>query len=326
MKILKILLLAIIVGVGIYVIHFIDPDPVPDPNIDPTSPNVLSNFNTKYENEWKSTKEWDVKLLNSQRDTAAKYCNEGSINKEQYNTLLQNISNDALSRVVELLETEFKKSKIDEERVKHNMDGIRFLKEKKEATDTDLIKKMENVYDFYNSLKQFAAMKYSANQFNLGLSRNCTNWINFDYYITAEKNKRVGYKNNNIYKEYFSNNTLINNGLNDVESKMSNIKTNYYKKLYKQIDNNYSTLISEYKKHYDRQFNLCSSDEEWDKMHEKFNEDGTLLNRNLVGTISSNFRIQTNNDKILNKEMEDIVKKHKKTIQTIIKNQKPSFK
>jgi hypothetical protein len=226
---------------------------------------------------------------------------------------------------VELLETEFKKSKIDEERVKHNMDGIRFLKEKKEATDTDLIKKMENVYDFYNSLKQFAAMKYSANQFNLGLSRNCTNWINFDYYITAEKNKRDGYKNNNIYKEYFSNNTLIKQGLDSVELKMSAIRTNYYKGLYEKIKTNYSNLFLEYKKDYDRQFQSCTSDTDWEYVYKEFKESCDSLRKSLTGKIAKSFNSQTNNES-LQENMKNLVKYYYNELTNPSTPPKPSFK
>lgn len=313
MKIIKLLILAAVVGGVIWLIpkigSIVSSDSGKPWDVVLEQNDVLKQFDSEYTKDWKDRKEWDRTLYNAHYERAAQIKTGGEIDSPTYDKLMININNTVLEKLVSLLEADYKKETIPEQKVENNLLGIDELAPK--MPDDKKIAKMKGAWSAYRSIKQFANKAYSSDSFQLGMTGDGSSWTSFDTHKSSVLSARDRYRQNAYYKEYFSDNKMLKSGLASVESKVESCRQGYNRRILNAIRQKYGNVPSFNPSQYFSAMRSAANESEWNEAKRGFEnawnsyESDVLARKQRLGRISTTFKSQVG-DASLKMEMSAI--------------------
>lgn len=236
----------------------------------PALPEVLNPFNNRYHKDWASQKQWDTTLYQAHIDSANVYLTRRKINEAEHRDLIYNINATVLDKLVNILDKQFSANPISEKAIQNNLNGVdtvgKVIKNNPQAI------KMRNVWKTYGDTKDFINKEYTSGSFPLGISSDCSTWISFDTHKKGEIKKRDALKSNTLYKEYFSKNTYLNEGLDKVESKLEKCRNGYNSRIASQIKSAYQNVPQFDASGYLRDLSNASTEQEWNYVNHRYDD------------------------------------------------------
>lgn len=311
MKFLKLIILGIsICGIILLLSNLDKIFPQKGGDIEPPKlPKVLNPFYDRYQKDWESQKQWNEALYQAHIDSANVYLTRRKINEAEHHDLIYNINATVLDKLLNSLDKQFSANPISEESIQNNLNGIdtvgKVIKNNPQAV------KMKNVWKTYVDTKEFISKEYTPGAFPLGMSSDCSIWTSFDTHKRSELNQRDALKSNPLFKEYFSKNTYLNEGLDSVVSKLENCRNGYNSRIAREIKSEYQNVPKFDASGFLRDLSNASTEQEWNYVNHRYDDAwNSFINkfkekRRKIITISPKFQ-QEVSDKTLRDEIKGI--------------------
>lgn len=289
---------------------------------------VLKPFIDKYNLEWNKAKGWDPNLYKLHLKEAADFKTAGEINSAEYDRLRENISKDVLNRLVKILEPQFRAKILPDSAVRNNMEGIETVGRDRPEGDVQ-VRKMKDAWNTYTETESFVKKDYSPNSFSLGMNGDCTSWTSFNSHKQSVLSRRDQLRNSELYKEYFTNNTMLSEGLASVDSRVEKCRAGYNTRIADAIIRQYGAVPRFAADDYIAAMRRATTESEWNDASGKFDSawdefiNSFRKRRQNIGTISTKFKGEVS-DNTLQAKVSDVVKKYV-VPEKPAKPQKPNF-
>lgn len=308
MKILKLLFLAlsicIVVGLVIFFFDKSGPDVNDKMAIRIVKNSELQDFYNRYPEDWNKEKGWNQRLYYAHVDSANVYLDRYKVDEYEHEEMVENLSDDVLEKLIGILEPAYKAASVDEKEVEANLPGIDVLNEHLSENEKSRAKKMKDAWDVYKNTKAFVQKTYSAQGFGLGMSADGSSWTAFNSHKSAELSKRDGFLTAPLFKEYFSNNKMLNDGLKSVDSRVEACRNGYNSRIADAIVSKYNNVPTFNASQYISAMNNATTEAEWNRASENFDQAWDSFNksymnkRQLIGKISSKFNNEVSNSSL----------------------------
>lgn len=197
---------------------------------------TLKEMRTQIEQDWEQANDWDETVFE-------KHCDKLNQMKYDYSvgTLVDLNTRLAVETVhKKLMDGEWKSVSCREKVIDKYVNALGvIIKADANAKDNNNVKKLYQVNDVYKK-----ALSVSRIRIGLSPGFDGSSWRSFSAYSNSIKAKKASIESNAIYKEHLSNIREIKNGLANIDGRLSEARTTFYKSLAKAITSYYSRIPS----------------------------------------------------------------------------------
>ena len=197
---------------------------------------TLKEVRTQIEQDWEQANDWDETVF-------AKHCDKLNQMKNDYSvgTLVDQNTRLAVEAVYKkLMDGEWNSESCREKVVDKYINALGVIsKADANAKDNNNVKKLYQVNGVYKK-----ALSVSRIRIGLSPGFDGSSWRSFSAYSNSIKAKKASIESNAIYKEHLSNIREIKNGLANIDGRLSEARTAFYKSLANAITSYYSRIPS----------------------------------------------------------------------------------
>lgn len=197
---------------------------------------TLKEVRTQIEQDWEQANDWDETVF-------AKHCDKLNQMKNDYSvgTLVDMNTRLAVETVYKkLMDGEWNSESCREKVVDKYINALGVIsKADANAKDNNNVKKLYQVNGVYKK-----ALSVSRIRIGLSPGFDGSSWRSFSAYSNSIKAKKASIESNAIYKEHLSNIREIKNGLANIDGRLSEARTAFYKSLANAITSYYSRIPS----------------------------------------------------------------------------------
>lgn len=236
MKAIKLIITFVVLLALVVLAFYIVPRKIDPPVLLDPPDETLKEMRTQIERDWEQANDWDEKVF-------AKHCDKLNKMKNDYSvgTLVDMNTRLAVETVYKkLMDGEWNSESCREKVVDKYINALGVIsKADANAKDNNNVKKLYQVNNVYKK-----ALSVSRIRIGLSPGFDGSSWRSFSAYINSIKAKKASIESNVIYKEHLSNIREIKNGLANIDGRLSEARTMFYKLLANAITSYYSRIPS----------------------------------------------------------------------------------
>lgn len=236
MKAIKLLITFVVLLALVVLAFIIVPKSTVSHDLPDPPDETLKEVRTQIEQDWEQANDWDETVF-------AKHCDKLNQMKNDYSvgTLVDMNTRLAVETVYKkLMDGEWNSESCREKVVDKYINALGVIsKADANAKDNNNVKKLYQVNGVYKK-----ALSVSRIRIGLSPGFDGSSWRSFSAYSNSIKAKKASIESNAIYKEHLSNIREIKNGLANIDGRLSEARTAFYKSLANAITSYYSRILS----------------------------------------------------------------------------------
>lgn len=236
MKAIKLLITFVVLLALVVLAFIIVPKSTVSHDLPDPPDETLKEMRIQIEQDWKQANDWDETVFEKHCDKLNQMRNDYSVG-----TLVDLNTRLAVETVYKkLMDGEWNSESCREKVVDKYINALGVIsKADANAKDNNNVKKLYQVNNVYKK-----ALSVSRIRIGLSPGFDGSSWRSFSAYSNSIKAKKASIESNVIYKEHLSNIREIKNGLANIDGRLSEARTMFYKLLANAITSYYSRIPS----------------------------------------------------------------------------------